>query len=86
MLGNTVPAALQNAVLKAYADNIARFDGHLTYGSVGALHTLQALSESGLYELAVNMATQRTFPSFGYWLANGATTCWENWSGVPDGS
>merc|ERR1719329_1261504 len=30
------------------------------------------------------IATQTTFPSFGYWLENGATTCWENYRGVAD--
>lgn len=30
------------------------------------------------------MATKTEYPSFGYWLENGATTCWEGWSGVHD--
>lgn len=86
VLGNTIPSSLLGHVLTALADDVARFDGHLTYGSVGARHVLPALSSNGMYATAMTMMTQRTFPSFGYWMANGATTCWENWSGVADGS
>ena len=32
------------------------------------------------------MVWQRDFPSFGYWMGLGATTCWEDWSGQADAS
>eukprot|EP00750_Incisomonas_marina_P022045 INCI4830.2.p1 GENE.INCI4830.2~~INCI4830.2.p1 ORF type:complete len:1072 (-),score=158.19 INCI4830.2:421-3636(-) len=60
--------------------------GHLTVGSVGAKHLLPQLSRNGLHDVAMTVATQTTFPSFGYWLKKGATTCWENYSGEIDGS
>merc|ERR1711937_1078407 len=35
---------------------------------------------------AMAVATQTSFPSFGYWIENGATTCWESYRGVADES
>ena len=29
----------------------------------------------------MRMATVPTYPSFMYWVSQGATSCWENWSG-----
>ena len=37
-------------------------------------------------ETRLQVATQTTYPSFGWWLGQGATTCWENYSGKPDPS
>ena len=71
-------------MLSHLADNLKQFNGHLTWGSVGARHVLPALADNGMYQEAMAMMTKRDFPSFGYWMANGATTCWENWSGVAD--
>ncbi|MGF7232886.1 alpha-L-rhamnosidase C-terminal domain-containing protein, partial [Arachidicoccus sp.] len=38
-----------------------------------------ALSENGQAEIAYRLATQNTFPSWGWWIVNGATTLYENW-------
>ncbi|NMB71897.1 MAG: alpha-rhamnosidase, partial [Bacteroidales bacterium] len=40
---------------------------------------LNALSENGYADLAYKVATQETFPSWGWWIVNGATTFYENW-------
>jgi alpha-L-rhamnosidase len=37
------------------------------------------LTELGYHETAYKIATQTTYPSWGYMLANGATTLWERW-------
>jgi|EP01043_Picozoa_sp_COSAG02_P016870 alpha-L-rhamnosidase len=65
-------------------ENIVKQDYHLTVGSVGAKHLLPQLSANGLHEDAMKIATQQTYPSYGWWIANGATTCWENYEGWPD--
>ena len=64
--------------------NVVSQDHHLTVGSVGAKHLLPQLSANGLHDDAMRIATQQTYPSFGWWIANGATTCWENYEGWPD--
>lgn len=37
------------------------------------------LTEYGYPEVAYKIATQTTYPGWGYMLANGATTLWERW-------
>lgn len=55
-------------------------------GSTGSKHIFVQLSANGLHAEALRLATQTTYPSFGYWLSQGATSCWEDWSGVTDAS
>jgi alpha-L-rhamnosidase len=37
------------------------------------------LTKYGYGDLAFKIATQETYPSWGYMLANDATTLWERW-------
>jgi len=57
---------------------------HLSTGATGTRLFFAALSALGRTDLAATVAAQSTFPSFGYWITRGATTCWENWSGETD--
>ena len=52
---------------------------HLDVGVLGAKAILNALSENGYAETAYKIATQDTYPSWGWWIVNGATTLVENW-------
>jgi len=65
------------------AENLAKrveADGmHLDVGLLGTKAILNALSENGYAEIAYKVASQKTFPSWGWWIANGATTLYENW-------
>ena len=47
---------------------------------LGSKTILNALSENGYADLAYKVASQETFPSWGWWIVNGATTLYENWS------
>ncbi len=60
-------------------------DVHQTTGSVATRFLYPLLTTLGRTDLAAALAAQRTFPSPGYWLSLGATTCWEDYSGVADG-
>lgn len=40
---------------------------------------MEVLTENGQAEVAYKIATQTTYPSWGFMLANGATTLWERW-------
>ena len=48
-------------------------------GVLGAKAILNALSENGYAETAYKVAVQDTYPSWGWWMVNGATTLLENW-------
>ena len=57
---------------------IDEVDGHIDTGILGArviFHVLTAMGES---DLAFNMITRPDYPSYGNWVARGATTLWEN--------
>ena len=57
---------------------------HATTGSVATRFLYPLLSSLGRTDLAATIAASSTFPSPGYWLTLGATTCWEDYSGVAD--
>jgi alpha-L-rhamnosidase len=48
-------------------------------GLLGTKTILNALSANGYADLAYEVALQKTFPSWGWWIVNGATTLYENW-------
>jgi alpha-L-rhamnosidase len=53
---------------------------HLDVGVLGAKALLNALNNNGYSESAYKVAVQDTFPSWGWWAVNGATTLLENWN------
>lgn len=53
----------------------------LRVGAVTSKIILDVLSSNGKHESALKLATQTAEPSWGFWWANNATTCWENWPG-----
>jgi alpha-L-rhamnosidase len=65
------------------ADNLAKRvqaeNNHLDVGLLGTKAILNALSENGYADLAYVLASQKTFPSWGWWMQHGATTLYENW-------
>ena len=54
---------------------------HLDTGILGTKYLLHTLTEGERTDLAYAVASQTTFPSWGYGLEQGATTLWERWSG-----
>ena len=55
-------------------------DAHIDVGEMGTRTILNALSENGYSDLAYKVALQETYPSWGWWIVNGATTFYEYWS------
>lgn len=55
--------------------------GHISTGLIGTQYLFRGLSEYGQNELAYTLASNTTYPSYGYMAANGATTIWELWNG-----
>ena len=67
-------------------DNIIRktvedFGGHVSTGVVGIQQLMRTLTDRGRSDLALKLATNDTYPSWGYMVRNGATTIWELWNG-----
>lgn len=68
-------------VLEKLVADIERKQGHLDVGILGAKYLFHTLSENGLHDVAWQVATQTTPPSYGAWVEQGATTLWEHWDG-----
>ena len=70
----------QQKILKRLLDMIHGPDAdHLTTGIFGTMMVLEILANFGHAETAYKLITQKTFPGWGYMLAEGATTLWEHW-------
>lgn len=69
-----IPLVAANLAKRVEADLF-----HLDVGLLGTKALLNALSENGYAETAYKIAAQETFPSWGWWIVNGATTLYENW-------
>ncbi len=76
-----VPEERHERVVKALVDNIAEVNDHLDTGIVGTRYLFEVLCDNGHKDLAYKIINQRDFPSFGYWIEQGATTTWEQWNG-----
>jgi alpha-L-rhamnosidase len=77
-----VPEDFRPAVVETLVRNIERkSDGHVGTGLVGAQWLMRTLSDNGQADLAYKIATQKTYPGWGYMVEQGATTVWELWNG-----
>ncbi|GAB4049718.1 glycoside hydrolase family 78 protein [Spirosoma litoris] len=74
-----VPDELKTKVAANLAKRVEADNSHIDVGLLGTKAILNALSENGHADLAYKVASQETFPSWGWWIANGATTLYENW-------
>lgn len=75
-----VPENLKAKVALNLAKRVKADGGHLDVGVLGARAILSALSENGQAQAAYDLAVQDTYPSWGWWIVNGATTLYENWN------
>jgi alpha-L-rhamnosidase len=76
---NLVPEELRSKVADNLARRVEQDNKHIDVGLLGTKTILNALSENGYAQLAYEVASQETFPSWGWWIVNGATTFYENW-------
>jgi alpha-L-rhamnosidase len=72
----------QEAVFKHIVDKtMGEFNGHVSTGLVGIQWLMRGLTQYGRPDIALRIATNRTYPSWGYMVEKGATTIWELWNG-----
>lgn len=80
-----VPPALRAQSVAWLVNDVETTRGvHLSTGATGTRLLFELLSSVGRTDLAAQVAAQSTFPSHGWWVTQGATTAWENWSGQAD--
>lgn len=76
-----VPASQEERVKTALKNDIAANGGHLDTGIYGTALFFQTLAKYGMNEVAYGAMDRTDYPSFGNWIARGATTTWEQWDG-----
>lgn len=59
--------------------------GRMATGFLGTRHLLPALTMSGQHALAGKLMHSQEYPSWGYEVANGATSIWERWNSYIQG-
>jgi alpha-L-rhamnosidase len=79
LMWGVVPDSLKAKVAANLAKRVEQDNFHLDVGLLGTKAILNALSENGYADVAYKIASQETFPSWGWWIVNGATTLYENW-------
>lgn len=75
-----VPEKLINKTAKLLEQRVIADGNKLDVGLLGSKTILNALSENGYADLAYQLASSDRYPSWGYWIANGATTLYEGWT------
>ncbi len=89
LTANLLPLAFDMVpedVRQTIADNIIRTiitdnNGHISCGVIGVNWLMRELSRMGRGDVAAMLASNTTYPSYGYMLSKGATTIWELWNG-----
>lgn len=66
----------ENILKKLNTDNM-----HISTGVIGTQWLMRTLTHNGKSEAAFTLASNTTYPSWGYMIKNGATAIWELWNG-----
>lgn len=77
-----VPDSLRTRVFQNVINTtMDQFGGHVSTGLVGAQQLMRTLTNNGRPDIAYRLATNTSYPSWGYMAKEGATTIWELWNG-----
>lgn len=72
---------VQEVVNNTVSNIMLKANGHISCGVIGISWLLRELSNRGHADVACLLATNDTYPSWGYMAKQGATTIWELWNG-----
>ena len=77
-----VPDDMKSKIFATLVANITDVTkGHIGTGLIGGQYLNRVLSDNGRADLCYTIASQKTYPSWGYMVSQGATTIWELWNG-----
>lgn len=79
------PDSLKSGVMENIVQDVTGRDFHLSTGFLGTAFLLPMLSDYGYHSIAYKVATQKSYPSWGYMVEKGATTIWELWNSDTEG-
>jgi len=76
-----VPEEYRDRVIATVKSELEANNGHLNTGIFGTSLFFDVLCDYDLAEEAYAAMTKKDFPSFGWWIEQGAQTTWEQWNG-----
>jgi alpha-L-rhamnosidase len=82
---NAVPDSARAGVVANLVRDVKARGVHLSTGNLCTRYIFEVLCDNGQEDLALELAMQRSYPSWGYMLSRGATTTWERWEYVDSG-
>ncbi len=74
-----IPAVEKHLVNGILENN--QYSAHITTGVIGSQWILKEFARMGRADIAFQLASNDTYPSWGYMAKKGATTIWELWNG-----
>ena len=80
LMWGVVPEDMKTKVAANLANKVQKDGCHVDVGVLGCKALLNALSENGYADLAFQVAAQKDYPSWGWWINNGATALIEDWA------
>jgi alpha-L-rhamnosidase len=87
-LPDVVPDNIREIVINQLVDDINQKGIHVTTGIVSTAQLYPLLSDNGHHDLALELVSSITYPSYGYMFNNpyeNATTIWELWNAPQTG-
>jgi alpha-L-rhamnosidase len=82
---DVLPPERRPEAARRLVEGIAQYHGHLSTGIQSTHRAMLELTRNGYQDVAWQLLTNRSFPSWGYMIENGATTIWERWDGYVRG-
>ncbi len=77
-----VPTEYRDKIVDNLLQKImAESNSHVGNGLIGGQWLMRTLTNTGHADVAYTIASQKTYPSWGYMVEQGATTIWELWNG-----
>jgi alpha-L-rhamnosidase len=76
-----LPKELATKAADRLVADIEKRGWHLSTGFVGTRDIMHVLSKIGRNDVAFRLLHNKTFPSWGFTIVNGATSIWERWDG-----
>lgn len=82
---NLMPDDKRPAAAEKMVERVRAYKNHISTGFHTTIMLMNELTRAGRNDVAYMLINNRTIPSWGYSIAQGATTIWERWDGYVEG-
>ncbi len=82
---NLAPENLRANMVERMVERVHGYKNHISTGFHTTVMLMNQLSAAGREDVAYMLINNRTIPSWGYTIDQGATTIWERWDGYVEG-